>query len=601
MADELTTKRIINLPAESAPAAGDVFVVDNETTGTKKLPVTSLIDPTPTEGSAKAVSSGGVWGQIEGIRSDIGKQDYVSLFELGGISITAEGWSYSASNTRVRTKEGTTLHLKAGVTIGLAEYSDARFYVGWHTDDGYDFNNGWKRSDYVTTVEGDYVILISTYSNTVQESANALASLFFRTDDTVYKNISGLVSRIDTTDANLETTNDNLDATNNKISRQDYCPLLELGSINFSESGWAYTNTSQRVRTRNGITLHIKAGVTVGLTDYTDARFCLGWKKSDGTYENIAMRRTDFVTTVEGDYVLLIANYTGDSEESINRLGSRFFVDSDTVYGAVADLDYADVTRWSQINTNVQSVNHRGFVNAPENSLVSYKMARKYGFTHAECDITWTSDNVIVLHHDETINRTGRNADGTAISETININDITYAEALTYDFGIYKNPVYAGLKIPKLEEFLVLCRNIGIKPYIEIKPYNITQAKIESLVDMVRRYGMEENSVYISSSPGALTFLKNYNPKASIGYVVGAINTTLIATANSLKTGTNRVFMVSSAHTPEAVEMCYSNNLPLIVWTINDVTVLRSLDPYVSGILSDMIVMGKCLYDYSIG
>lgn len=65
MADELTTKRIINLPAESAPAAGDVFVVDNETTGTKKLPVTSLIDPTPTEGSAKAVSSGGVYEALE--------------------------------------------------------------------------------------------------------------------------------------------------------------------------------------------------------------------------------------------------------------------------------------------------------------------------------------------------------------------------------------------------------------------------------------------------------------------------------------------------------------------------------------------------------
>lgn len=49
MADELTTKRIINLPAESAPAAGDVFVVDNETTGTKKLPVEAIIDTTQTK------------------------------------------------------------------------------------------------------------------------------------------------------------------------------------------------------------------------------------------------------------------------------------------------------------------------------------------------------------------------------------------------------------------------------------------------------------------------------------------------------------------------------------------------------------------------
>lgn len=49
MADAMETKRIINLPAASAPETGDVFVVDNESTGTKKLPVTELIDPTLTQ------------------------------------------------------------------------------------------------------------------------------------------------------------------------------------------------------------------------------------------------------------------------------------------------------------------------------------------------------------------------------------------------------------------------------------------------------------------------------------------------------------------------------------------------------------------------
>lgn len=75
MADELTTKRIINLPAESAPAAGDVFVVDNETTGTKKLPVTSLIDATPTAGSNKAVSSGGAYDGFQNIVANLNALD----------------------------------------------------------------------------------------------------------------------------------------------------------------------------------------------------------------------------------------------------------------------------------------------------------------------------------------------------------------------------------------------------------------------------------------------------------------------------------------------------------------------------------------------
>ena len=169
--------RIIEYNETGVINSDDYLIIDGNTAGTRKIKPDKVvdIDAAPTQNSVKPVSSGGVYEQIEEIRSNIGKRDYVSLFELGGISISASGWSYSASNTRVRTKEGTTIHLKAGVTIGLADYSDARFYVGWHTDDGYDFNDGWKRSDYVTTVEGDYVILISTYSNTVQESANALA------------------------------------------------------------------------------------------------------------------------------------------------------------------------------------------------------------------------------------------------------------------------------------------------------------------------------------------------------------------------------------------------------------------------------------------
>lgn len=44
MADELTTKRIINLPAESAPAAGDVLVIDNAGSGTKKIELASVIE-----------------------------------------------------------------------------------------------------------------------------------------------------------------------------------------------------------------------------------------------------------------------------------------------------------------------------------------------------------------------------------------------------------------------------------------------------------------------------------------------------------------------------------------------------------------------------
>lgn len=62
MADELATKRIINLPAESEPADGDVLVVDNESTGTKKIRITGIIDDTFTrKGMAASAKETGEW------------------------------------------------------------------------------------------------------------------------------------------------------------------------------------------------------------------------------------------------------------------------------------------------------------------------------------------------------------------------------------------------------------------------------------------------------------------------------------------------------------------------------------------------------------
>ena len=69
MADEYSTKRIINLPAESGPAEGDVFVIDNENTGTKKLPVTGLIDSTLTQ-SRQAADAKAVGDEVSELKAE---------------------------------------------------------------------------------------------------------------------------------------------------------------------------------------------------------------------------------------------------------------------------------------------------------------------------------------------------------------------------------------------------------------------------------------------------------------------------------------------------------------------------------------------------
>ncbi len=76
------------------------------------------------------------------------------------------------------------------------------------------------------------------------------------------------------------------------------------------------------------------------------------------------------------------------------------------------------------------------------------------------------------------MNRTVRNADGSALSDTVYSRNILHAEARTYDDGIWKSGEYAGETILTLGEFLLSCRNIGLPLRIEIKT-NVTTSELQ--------------------------------------------------------------------------------------------------------------------------
>lgn len=255
--------------------------------------------------------------------------------------------------------------------------------------------------------------------------------------------------------------------------------------------------------------------------------------------------------------------------------------------GTVVAFDY---------DKTVKAVAHRGYSTiAPENTLVAYQLAKQTGFSYAECDVAFTKDNVAVLLHDSTIDRT---SDGSG-----NITSLTYEQLLQYDFGSWKSSEYAGTKIPTFEEFIKLCKNIGLHPYIELKDGgNYTQAQIQSIVDMVKKYGMQGNVTYISFSVNFLNYVKSYDEKARLGYLADITSST-ITTANGLKTEENEVYMgvYYKYITDEKVQMCINNNLPLEVWTVNEQTEIENMNSYITGVTSDYLIAGKVLYEKYIG
>lgn len=241
---------------------------------------------------------------------------------------------------------------------------------------------------------------------------------------------------------------------------------------------------------------------------------------------------------------------------------------------------------------------------APENTLPAYVLAKTSGFNFVETDIQWTSDGVPVLLHDDSINRTARNADGSSISGTVNIRDITYAQALEYDFGIWKSSDYAGTKIPTFTDFIALCRNLSLHPYIELKT-NITQNEAGTLLNIIYKHGMRYNVSFISAS-ARLRTIKNKDPYVRLGVLWADLSVSNVLDMQSLQTGSNEVFANSVDTTElinndEAITRLINSGIPLEVFTFNESEAkIKALNPYVTGYTADILNIEDVLYNSEV-
>lgn len=344
---------------------------------------------------------------------------------------------------------------------------------------------------------------------------------------------------------------------------------------------------------RTGVYKHIApaggGSLTIDLLDITPATTAVQVAYNIDT-DSIVLKRFNTALS-DAEYVFCVLRRNG--ENSSISITCPYMLN-----GKMYGIDYEEYE-----NPYVKGVNHRGYTTAPENTLPAFRLSRQMGFSYVECDVTLTSDDVPVILHDATINRTARNADGTELSSTVNIADITYAQALTYDFGIYKSSAYAGTTIPTFEEFLALCRNLGLHPYIEIKSSTrYTEAKVQGLVDTVRRYGMADGVTWISTVLEYLEYVRDYASDARLGYIVSTISAAALTATQSLKTASNYVSIDARITnlTDALVQSCIDANVPLEVWTVDDAATILSMSPYITGVTSNSLIAGKVLYSNSI-
>ena len=104
---------------------------------------------------------------------------------------------------------------------------------------------------------------------------------------------------------------------------------------------------------------------------------------------------------------------------------------------------------------------HRGCMDThPENTLPALQEAAKLGAQMIEFDIQLTKDSVMILMHDDSVDRT---TNGTG-----NVSNITYKYIRSLDAGVKKSAKFKGTNIPTFEEVLaVMPQNVWLNCHLK--------------------------------------------------------------------------------------------------------------------------------------
>ncbi len=144
---------------------------------------------------------------------------------------------------------------------------------------------------------------------------------------------------------------------------------------------------------------------------------------------------------------------------------------------------------------------HRGFAEvAPENTMSAFEAALKAGADASEFDVHMTADGTLVVFHDDTI---GRTTNGTGV-----LKELTYDYLSTLDAGSWKDPKFAGEKIPTLHQTLTFFQKNNMVAVLEIKVADI----VDEVLEMLYATKMDKRTVIISFSESAIKIIKNEKP-----------------------------------------------------------------------------------------
>ena len=213
------------------------------------------------------------------------------------------------------------------------------------------------------------------------------------------------------------------------------------------------------------------------------------------------------------------------------------------------------------------NIAHRGASSyAPENTFASYDKALEMGVDHIELDVHFTSDDHLVVFHDDTVDRTS-NGKGPVLEHTL-------AELRSLDAGSWFGPEYAGERIRSLGEVFEQYKG-RLYFHVEIKGRSVGLSR--RTIDMVRGYGLTDSVTITSFSRERLEEASDYDSGLPKGWLVppgqNPWEDRYIAQSSVL--GLTQICFRADLATPDFVESIHRAGYEARAWGINDEELMR--------------------------
>ena len=217
-------------------------------------------------------------------------------------------------------------------------------------------------------------------------------------------------------------------------------------------------------------------------------------------------------------------------------------------------------------------IGHRGARGyEPENTLISFQKALDLGVDGIELDVHLSQDGVVVVIHDETVDRT---TDGTGA-----IHDLAVAK-------IKKLRTDKNQQIPTLTEVLDLIdKKVFVN--IELKGKGTSKPVVQLVEKYIKEYHWDYTDFIISSFDwDLLDEVVVLNPKIPIAVLTETTVEEALAFAKKIKaTAINPDYTLL---TPENVKLIKDEGFQIFPWTVNETEAIATMKSYgVDGIISD--------------